>query len=1020
MLEADNIFEQAKYFTENAEYQKAIALLQKVLPQYKNLKKWVQYVHTCNEIGKNFNHLSQPQDALRYLQFSLQKAAQTLHSNHLQSAHAHNNIGYTYSLLGDYDKVLHHYQQALHIFEHHYVDNLDSDLAMIHSNLGWIYGQRGNIPQAIIHHQQAIHIYLHTLGNIHQQTAIAYNNTGYVYGLKNDYANALLYYQQAFNIWEQTLGKDHTQLIHAYNNIGWCYRMNEQFGKALEFYEKALDLSLTKFGENHSTTAQIYSNMGSCFSLQNDFNASIEKYQQALHIQQSLYGNEHPNIAQSWMNIGIVKGKQKSFDQALSYLKQSLKLYLQFVSEKHPRIAMVCNEIANVYRRSGQFEKAIAVFHQVLQNVLPNYSSDDVEAIPSIEGFRDENALLYALNGKAASFLEIQTQNSNANANANSNENENENENKQLNIQNSTNTQKQLSTQTPKNTLKSSLGHFEAAVELIQQIRQSYKADESKLSLSKSILPVYEGGIRAALALFAVSNSPVYLQKAFDFSEQGKSMVLLENLKGSNALVDSNIPRKLQGQLQELELELKYLDKKIAQEQVKNTKSETAQSLRELQQKHFDFHTEYQRLIEDLEREYADYFQLKYVSQNIDIEVIQEHIGAKAVFIEYFVGEDSLFIFAIGKEKYGLKAIEKPSDFLGKLDDFHRAIEWMDEEAFVAAANDLYALLLQPIEEYWSEKEELLIVRDDVLHLLAFDALLLPTAMPIEDAFFADLPYLIHNYVIAYHYSAHLWQRTRNNWNKQKRLNDSFLGIAPVVFQQTLEGKAIEAMAWKTHRGKTQIMRNTGEDDGSLQNLPSTALEVKQVYELFHGRAMDAKLYLYAAASKKVFFEEVPKHDYVLIATHGFVHDEYQNLSGIYLADTESKGANSLQKENKSGNYLLTIPEIYHLKLKAKLVVLSSCSSGLGKLYRGEGMMALNRVFLYAGASNIIFTQFDIPDESSSKLVQHLFEYILEENSYAKALQKAKIKCSHLEDNSPQDWAGFAYIGILEGKQEID
>ena len=318
------------------------------------------------------------------------------------------------------------------------------------------------------------------------------------------------------------------------------------------------------------------------------------------------------------------------------------------------------------------------------------------------------------------------------------------------------------------------------------------------------------------------------------------------------------------------------------------------------------------------------------------------------------------------------------------------------------------------------EKEELLIVRDDVLHLLAFDALLLPTDAPIEDAFFADLPYLIHDYVIAYHYSAHLWQRTRNNWRKQKTLNDSFLGIAPVVFQQTTEDKPIEAMAWKTHRGKTQIMRSRGDDDGSLQNLPSTALEVKQVYELFHKKGMDAKVFLYAAASKKVFFEEVPKHDYVLIATHGFVHDEFQNLSGIYLADTELKGANSLQKENKSASYLLTIPEIYHLKLEAKLVVLSSCSSGVGKLYRGEGMMALNRGFLYAGASNILFTQFDIPDESSSELVQHLFEFILEGNSYAKALQKAKVKSVLMEDSSPQDWAGFAYIGILEAKQEIN
>ncbi len=994
MNEAGKIFDKAQELTVNAQYKKAIALLQEALSNFEILKDWRNYVQACNELGKNFNHLSKTTQALHYLQSSLQTVAKNLAPNHLHLAHAHNNIGYTYSLLGESDQVLQHYQQAFHIFQQHYVDNFHSDLGMIHSNLGWIYGEKGNIPQAIIHHQQAIHIYLHTLGNTHEQTAVAYNNTGYVYGLKNDYTNALLYYQQAFNIWEQTLGKNHPQLIHAYNNIGWCHRMNEKYMEALQFYEKALNLSQTALGENHATTAQIHNNMGSCYSLQNEYHKSIQKHQQALQIQQNIYANEHPTIAQTLMNMGIVKGKQKQFDPALSYLQQSLKQYQHFVAEKHPRIAMVCNEIANIYRRSKQFDAAISSFHQVLQKVLPNYQTDDVEAIPNLEGFENENALLYALNGKAASLWE-----------------------KSLEIQDSN-----LNTQIPENTIKASFWHFEAAVNLIQHIRQSYKADESKLSLSKSILPVYEGAIKAAFWHFEVTHSKIYLQKAFDFSEQGKSMVLLGNLKNNNALTASNIPTGLQEKIQELEIELKYLDKKIIQEQLKASTPQSSKLLQKLQQQHFDFHEEYQTLIETLETDYADYFQLKYAIENIQIELVQEKIGASSVFIEYFVGENSIFIFVITPQKYGGITLQKPSDFVEMLDNFHRAIEWMDEELFIEAANKLYDFLLKPIEDYWIEKEELLIIRDDVLHLLAFDALLLPlsTEVSVEEDSFSNLPYLIHDYAIAYHYSAHLWQHTQNNWHGRKQSKDGrFLGIAPVVFQQKSDVNTLKAVAWKTHQGKTQRLRNVSGDGNELQNLPSTALEVKRVYELFQHKKMDAKAFLYAAASKQVFFEEMPHHEYILIATHGLVHDEHQNLSGIYLANSDV-GEPSKEEKN-SPYYVLTIPEIYHLNLRqTKLVVLSSCSSGVGKLYKGEGMMALNRGFLYAGASNIIFTQFDIPDESSSELVQHLFEYILDGDSYAKALQKAKCKRILLQDSNPQDWAGFAYIGILEGKQAID
>ncbi len=116
-------------------------------------------------------------------------------------------------------------------------------------------------------------------------------------------------------------------------------------------------------------------------------------------------------------------------------------------------------------------------------------------------------------------------------------------------------------------------------------------------------------------------------------------------------------------------------------------------------------------------------------------------------------------------------------------------------------------------------------------------------------------------------------------------------------------------------------------------------------------------------------------------------------------------------EHSNTNNYLLYTSDTYHLDLKADLVVLSSCSSGIGKMQKGEGMMAINRGFLYGGASNIIFTQFDIPDQSSSLLVKSLFANILEGASYTKALRKAKLELLRKEGSSVQDWAGYLLIG---------
>ncbi len=113
----------------------------------------------------------------------------------------------------------------------------------------------------------------------------------------------------------------------------------------------------------------------------------------------------------------------------------------------------------------------------------------------------------------------------------------------------------------------------------------------------------------------------------------------------------------------------------------------------------------------------------------------------------------------------------------------------------------------------------------------------------------------------------------------------------------------------------------------------------------------------------------------------------------------------------ESDDFLLHTSETYHLNLNADLVVLSSCESGVGELKVGEGMMALNRGFLYAGAGNIVYSLFKVPQDSTSQLTQTLFRYILEGESYASALRKAKLELIADEMMEPMDWAGFALVG---------
>src|SRR5262249_62094214 len=88
--------------------------------------------------------------------------------------------------------------------------------------------------------------------------------------------------------------------------------------------------------------------------------------------------------------------------------------------------------------------------------------------------------------------------------------------------------------------------------------------------------------------------------------------------------------------------------------------------------------------------------------------------------------------------------------------------------------------------------------------------------------------------------------------------------------------------------------------------------------------------------------------DYRIVhfASHSFIHAAHPDLSGIVLSLVDRKG--------REQDGFLRLHEIYNLKLRADLVALSACRTGLGTEVKGEGLLSLTRGFMYAGAQRVI------------------------------------------------------------------
>ena len=105
--------------------------------------------------------------------------------------------------------------------------------------------------------------------------------------------------------------------------------------------------------------------------------------------------------------------------------------------------------------------------------------------------------------------------------------------------------------------------------------------------------------------------------------------------------------------------------------------------------------------------------------------------------------------------------------------------------------------------------------------------------------------------------------------------------------------------------------------------------------------------------------------------------------------------------------------EIYQLDLDCDLVVLSSCQTGRGRLFSGEGVLGLSRAFLYAGARSVAVSLWNVSDASTSRLMKGFYQRLARNGGNAASLREAKQEMINRggANRHPYYWAPFVIIG---------
>jgi tetratricopeptide (TPR) repeat protein len=137
------------------------------------------------------------------------------------------------------------------------------------------------------------------------------------------------------------------------------------------------------------------------------------------------------------------------------------------------------------------------------------------------------------------------------------------------------------------------------------------------------------------------------------------------------------------------------------------------------------------------------------------------------------------------------------------------------------------------------------------------------------------------------------------------------------------------------------------------------------------------------------------------LATHGILDQSAPDLSGIVLSLVDRDGQRIFGYLNPH--------DVENLNLRSELVVLSSCDSGAGPNFSGEGVTGLNHAFLAAGAARVLSTLWSVDDETSKELMVEFYRGILRDGlTEEEALRRSQLQIMRNPSTAaPFYWAGF-------------
>jgi CHAT domain-containing protein/tetratricopeptide (TPR) repeat protein len=503
--------------------------------------------------------------------------------------------------------------------------------------------------------------------------------------------------------------------------------------------------------------------------------------------------------------------------------------------------------------------------------------------------------------------------------------------------------------------LDEAVSHLLAAISEIERVAAGLTVEERRAAF---FADKWEAYVDLALIERARGNSA----KAFAASERLRARQMLDLLARGRVAEDSN-DREPTGREQDLRRRITELTRQIENEGddeagLRGPALQTAAAAREALAQAQD---EYGQVLLELREANPSYAALVR-GEIAPVTDVRAALASDEALLEYLVGDSTSVVFIVTRDSVATLDLNVSRATLASLVDFVRGTlakpaDSATRAAWRAPMRRLFQHLFAPVQAtgVLAGKTRLLIAPHAELHYVPFAALLEPGPRGQP---------LIERYVVAYVPSASVWLRLRARSTSKDA--SGVLALAPHV-----------------------------------RALPGSRDEVAAIARILGDRT---RVLAGSQASERAFRTLAPEHDVVHLATYGVLNKHNPLFSFVEL------GAGG----GEDGR--LEVHEVFGLSLRARLLVLSACQTGvaagaLTDVPPGDDWVGLVQGFLFAGASNVVATLWPVEDLATARFMESFYRELAAGRTEADALAQAQRTAARDTRRAhPFFWAGFSVV----------